>query len=114
MPSPSKHSKLSPSKSNIWLNCSYSSLFMDGETNEKSEVAEFGTQCHELGAALISKALHVTNYDEEFKTIEEVKEGLSMYSAEMQDIADGYADYAVNAYEFEKKRSKKEPLVVIE
>ncbi|MBR3891462.1 MAG: DUF2800 domain-containing protein [Bacilli bacterium] len=114
MPSPSKHSKLSPSKSNIWLNCSYSSLFMDGETNEKSEVAEFGTQCHELGAALISKALHVTNYDEEFKTIEEVKEGLSMYSAEMQDIADGYADYAVNAYEFEKKRSKQEPLVVIE
>ena len=114
MPSPTRHSRLSPSKSNIWLNCSFSTKFMDGETNEKSDVAEFGTQCHELGAALIAKSLRVVNYDEEFKTIEEVKSGLSMYSDEMQEIADGYADFVVKEYEFERKRSGKEPLVVIE
>ena len=83
---------------------------MDGETNEVSEAAEFGTQCHELGAALIAKSLRITNYDEEFKTIEEVKEGLSLYSQEMQEIADGYADFVVKEYEFERLKTQNQQL----
>ena len=112
---PTKHSKkLRSSSSERWLNCPYSVTFPETEPQEISEAAEFGTQCHELGAALICKALHVASYDTEYKTIEEVKEGLNLYSDEMQEIADSYADYVVNAYEFERKRSKQDPLVVVE
>ena len=40
---------------------------------------------------------------------------LDMYSEEMQEIADGYADFVVQTIEFEKKkRSETNPLVVIE
>ena len=33
---------------------------------------------------------------------------------DMQEIADGYADFVIQTIEFEKKRSETEPLVVIE
>lgn len=113
--SPTTHSrKYSPSKSGTWLNCPLSTLFNDGSGQESSPQAEFGTQCHELGAALISKSLHLIDYDSEVKTIDELIKELDMYSPEMQEIADGYADFVISTIEFEKKRSDAEPLVVIE
>lgn len=112
---PTKHSKrFKCSSSERWLNCPFSVTFPDTEPHEISESAEFGSQVHTLGAALIAKSLGVVNYDEENKTIDEVKLDLSMYSDEMQEIADGYADYAVSVYDFEKAHSKNEPLVMIE
>jgi CRISPR/Cas system-associated exonuclease Cas4 (RecB family) len=113
--SPTVHSrKYSPSKSSIWLNCPLSTVFNDGTNQETSPQAEFGTQCHELGAALVSKSLGLVDYDSEVKPIDELIKELDMYSDEMQDIADGYADYIVNTIEYEKKRSETEPFVVIE
>lgn len=113
--SPTIHSrKYSPSKSSTWLNCALSTLFNDGTNQESSPQAEFGTQCHELGAALISKSLNLIDYDSEVKPIDELIKELDMYSDEMQEIADGYADFVINTFEFEKKRSDIEPLVVIE
>ena len=113
--SPTIHSrKYSPSKSSTWLNCPLSTLFNDGTSQESSPQAEFGTQCHELGAALISKSLNLIDYDSVVKPIEELIKELDMYSDDMQEIADGYADFVINTIEFEKKRSDSEPLVVIE
>lgn len=113
--SPTIHSrKYSPSKSSTWLNCPLSTIFNDGTSQESIPQAEFGTQCHELGAALISKSLNLIDYECEVKPIEELIKELDMYSDEMQEIADGYANFVINAMEFEKKRSDIEPLVVIE
>jgi len=113
--SPTIHSrKYSPSKSSTWLNCPLSTIFNDGTSQESSPQAEFGTQCHELGAALISKSLNLIDYDSVVKPIEELIKELDMYSDDMQEIADGYADFVINTIEFEKKRSDSEPLVVIE
>lgn len=115
MPTPTSHSrKYSPSKSSTWLNCPLSTLLNDGSSQETNPQAEFGTQCHELGAALISKSLSLVDYDSETKTVEDVIKGLDMYSDEMQEIADGYADFVIQAIEFERKRSDDEPLIVIE
>lgn len=113
---PVKHSKIySPSKSSIWMNCPLSTFYNDGSIKEEvNPLAEFGTQCHELGAALISKSLNLTDYDDEFKSIEEVINDLDMYSDDMQSIADGYADYIINLVEFEKKQSDSDQFVVIE
>ena len=115
MPTPTSHSrKYSPSKSSTWINCALSTLLNDGSSQESNPQAEFGTQCHELGAALISKSLSLVDYDSEIKTVEDVIKGLDMYSEEMQEIADGYADFVIQVIEFERKRSDDEPLIVIE
>lgn len=112
---PTIHSrKYSPSKSGTWLNCPLSTLLNDGENDEINPRAEFGTQCHELGSALISKSLKLFDYENDNKSIEELIEGLDMYSDEMQEIADGYADYVMKTFEFEKSQSDDEPLIVIE
>ena len=113
--SPTIHSrKYSPSKSSTWLNCPLSTLLNDGSSQESNPQAEFGTQCHELGAALISKSLNLIDYDSEVKSVEDVIKELDMYSEEMQEIADGYADFVIQTIEFEKKRTDTEPLIVIE
>ncbi|RJX23744.1 MAG: DUF2800 domain-containing protein [Acholeplasma sp.] len=113
--SPTIHSrKYSPSKSSTWLNCPLSTLLNDGSSQETNPQAEFGTQCHELGAALIGQSLNLIDYDSELKPIEEVIKDLDMYSEEMQEIADGYADFVIQTIEFDKKRTDTEPLIVIE
>ncbi|MBE0700133.1 MAG: DUF2800 domain-containing protein [Acholeplasmataceae bacterium] len=113
--SPTVHSrKYSPSKSGTWLNCPLSTLLNDSSNQETNPQAEFGTQCHELGASLITKSLNLVDYDSETKPIEALIKELDMYSEEMQEIADGYADFVVQTIEFEKKRSETNPLVVIE
>jgi len=113
--SPTIHSrKYSPSKSSTWLKCPLSTYYNDGSNQESSLPAEFGTQCHELGAALISQSLNLIDYDIEAKPIDELIKELDMYSDDMQEIADGYADFIIKTVEFEKKRSDDEPLVVIE
>ena len=112
---PSKHSKkYAPSKSSTWLVCGLSTLLNDGSSNESNEASIFGSQCHELGASLICKSLKIINYDEETKSPEEVIKELDKYTPEMQEIADGYANFVVNAVEYEKRRSNSDPLVVVE
>ena len=112
---PEKHSRrYAPSKSSIWLNCPLSTLLNDGSSNEQSEASLFGTQCHELGAALISKSLNIVDYEKEEEPIEEIIKRLDMYTPEMQELADSYANYATNAVDFEKRRTGSAPLVVVE
>ena len=69
---PQKHSKLfSPSKSSLWLQCFLSTVFNDGSNEESSEVAEFGSECHELGSVQIANALGITDYEGNAKSVEE-------------------------------------------
>src|SRR5690554_4427479 len=113
--SPTIHSKkYSPSKSVTWLNCPLSTLLNDGGDQEINPRAEFGTQCHELGSALISKSLKLFDYENNAQDIDELIKGLDMYSDEMQEIADGYADFVIRTFEFEKSQAEDEPLIVIE
>lgn len=115
MPKPSEHSrKYSPSKSSTWLNCPLSTLLNDGSSQESNPQAEFGTQTHELGAAMICDSLKLVDYDHEQKSVEEVIKGLSLYSDEMRNLASGYVNFVISNYEFEKKRSDIEPLIVVE
>ena len=113
--SPTTHSrKYSPSKSNIWLNCPLSTLLSDGSGDEISPQAEFGTQTHELGSALINRSLNLLDYDSKTRSIEDLIKDLDMYSPEMKEIPDGYADFVVKTFEFERNRTEDEPLIVIE
>lgn len=115
MPSPSTHSrKYSPSKSATWLSCPLSTLLNDGTNDETNPQAEFGTECHELGASMICNSLKLTSYDEDLKPVDELIKELSLYSDEMHELASGYADFVINRLEFEKKRSEFEPLIVVE
>ena len=112
---PQRHSKVfSPSKSALWLNCYLSTIFADGNGNETSEQAEFGTECHELGSLQIAKALDIKDYDEEEKTAEEAIREFKHYSPEMQEIADKYTSFVVSTVEFETSRSKDKPIALLE
>lgn len=112
---PQKHSRLySPSKASIWLKCYLSTVFNDGSSDESSEVAEFGSECHELRSIQISNALGVSDYEENTKSAAEAIKGFKHYDESMQKIADKYTEFVVSTYEYEKANSKEKPLVLIE
>lgn len=112
---PQKHSRLySPSKASIWLKCYLSTVFNDGSSDESSEVAEFGSECHELGSIQISNALGVSDYEGDIKSAVEAIKGFKHYDENMQEIADKYTEFVVSTYEYEKANSKEKPLVLIE
>ena len=86
---PQVHSKIfAPSKSMIWLQCCLSTVFNDGNNDESSEVAEFGSECHELGSIQISNALGVSDYEGDIKSAAEAIKSFKHYDENMQEIAD--------------------------
>lgn len=112
---PQKHAKIfSPSKSSLWLQCYLSTVFNDGQNDESNEAAEFGTECHELGSLQIVKALGISDYEGNAKSIEEAIKGFKHCDGSMQEIANKYTDFAVSTYEYEKANSKEKPLILIE
>lgn len=112
---PQKHAKIfSPSKSSLWLQCYLSTVFNDGQNDESNEAAEFGTECHELGSLQIVKALGISDYEGNAKSIEEAIKCFKHYDGSMQEIANKYTDFAVSTYEYEKANSKEKPLILIE
>lgn len=112
---PQKHAKIfSPSKSSLWLQCYLSTVFNDGQNDESNEAAEFGTECHELGSLQIVKALGISDYEGNAKSIEEAIKDFKHYDGSMQEIANKYTDFAVSTYEYEKANSKEKPLILIE
>ena len=63
---PQIHSKkYSPSKSAIWTKCALSTLLNQGDDSFDSEVAQFGSESHELAKAELAEALHVRDYEED-------------------------------------------------
>ena len=100
-----KHAFLSASASHRWINCPPSAKLCKGIKDESSPYAQEGTDCHELCAYLVEKALG--------RDVEDPTENLTYYSGEMQNCAEEYRDYVLEQFERSKKFCS-DPMVFIE
>lgn len=101
----SKHAFLSASASHRWLNCPPSAKLCKSIKDESSSYALEGTDCHELCAFLVEKALG--------RNAADPTENLSYYNAEMQSCAEEYRNFVLEQYERSKAYCP-DPMVFIE
>lgn len=90
-----KHAYLSASASHRWLACPPSAKLCANITVQTSEYAQQGTDCHELCAYLVEKALG--------RAVTDPTENLTFYDAEMQNCAEEYRDYVLEQIETAKE-----------
>ena len=100
-----KHAFLSASASHRWLNCPPSAKLCESIPDQSSPYAQEGTDCHELCAYLVEKAL---GHD-----VRDPTEGLSFYNAEMQNCAEEYCEYVLQQLEAAKQYCP-DPMIFIE
>ena len=100
-----KHAYLSASASHRWLACPPSAKLCANIADQSSEYAQQGTDCHELCAYLVEKALGRAGTDP--------TENLTFYDAEMQSCAEEYRNYILEQIETTKKLCQ-DPQVMIE
>lgn len=101
----SKHAYLSASASHRWLACPPSAKLCANIPDQASEYAQQGTDCHELCAYLVEKALG--------REVIDPTENLTYYDAEMQNCAEEYRNYVLEQIEATKEFCKN-PQVMIE
>lgn len=100
-----KHACLSASASHRWLACPPSAKLCASIPDQASEYAQQGTDCHELCAYLVEKALG--------RDVPDPTESLTYYDAEMQNCAEEYRNYVLEQIEAAKEFCK-DPQVMIE
>ena len=100
-----KHAYLSASASHRWLACPPSAKLCANIADQTSEYAQQGTDCHELCAYLVEKALG--------RAVTDPTESLTFYDAEMQNCAEEYRNYVLEQIEAAKEFCK-DPQVMIE
>ena len=100
-----KHAYLSASASHRWLACPPSAKLCANIQDQASEYAQQGTDCHELCAYLVEKALG--------REVIDPTENLIYYDAEMQNCAEEYRNYVLEQIEAAKEFCK-DPQVMIE
>lgn len=100
-----KHAFLSASASHRWLNCPPSAKLCEGIEDRSSPYAQEGTDCHELCAYLVEKALGIDTRDP--------TDSLEYYNAEMQNCAEEYCNFVLEQIENAKTYCK-DPKVMIE
>ena len=100
-----RHAFLSASASYRWINCPPSAKLCEGMPDEPSTYAQEGTDCHELCAYLVEKALG--------KDVQDPTGHLSYYSEEMQSCAEEYCSYVMEQYAKAKEYCK-DPAIFIE
>ena len=100
-----KHAYLSASASHRWLACPPSAKLCANIADQTSEYAQQGTDCHELCAYLVEKALG--------RVVTDPTENLTFYDAEMQICAEEYRNYVLEQIEAAKEFCK-DPQVMIE
>ena len=100
-----KHAYLSASASHRWLACPPSAKLCANIQDQVSEYAQQGTDCHELCAYLIEKALG--------REVIDPTDNLTYYDAEMQNCAEEYRNYVLEQIEAAKEFCK-DPQVMIE
>lgn len=100
-----KHAYLSASASHRWLACPPSAKLCANILDQASEYAQQGTDCHELCAYLVEKALG--------RDVIDPTENLTYYDAEMQNCAEEYRNYILEQIEAAKEFCKN-PQVMIE
>lgn len=100
-----KHALLSASSADRWLHCPPSARLCEGYEDKGSDYAAEGTDAHTLCESRLKQALGM-------KTKDPV-EDLSWYNTEMEDCANGYADYVLELLE-QAKQTCSDPVVMIE
>ena len=100
-----KHAYLSASASHRWLACPPSAKLCANIADQTSKYAQQGTDCHELCAYLVEKALG--------RAVTDPTENLTFYDAEMQNCAEEYRNYVLEQIEVAKEFCK-DPQVMIE
>ena len=100
-----KHSFLSASASHRWINCPPSAWLCEEYADRPSEYAQEGTDCHELCAYKVEKALG--------RSAKDPTENLTYYSQEMEDCADGYCAFVMEEVAKARERCA-DPLVLVE
>lgn len=100
-----KHAFLSASASHRWLNCPPSAKLCESLPDQSSTYAQEGTDCHELCAYLVEKALG--------RDVTDPTKHLSYYNAEMQNCAEEYCNFVLEQLE-EAKIHCKDPQVIVE
>ena len=100
-----KHAYLSASASHRWLACPPSAKLCANIADQTSKYAQQGTDCHELCAYLVEKALG--------RAVTDPTENLTFYDAEMQNCAEEYRNYVLEQIEAAKEFCK-DPQVMIE
>lgn len=100
-----KHSFLSASASHRWINCPPSARLCEEYADRPSEYAQEGTDCHELCAYKVEKALG--------RRVKDPTENLTYYSQEMEDCADGYCAFVMEEVAKARERCS-DPLVLVE
>ena len=98
-----KHSLLSASASHRWLNCPPSARLCEEYEDKPSEYAQEGTDCHELCAYKVEKALG--------HRVKDPTENLTYYNSEMEDCAEWYCSFVMEQVAEAKKRCA-DPLVL--
>lgn len=86
----STHAFLSPSASHRWLACPPSAKLCAKAADQSSEYAKQGTDAHSLCAYLIEKELG--------RDVSDPTKDLGYYDQEMQQCAEGYADFVMEEY----------------
>jgi len=108
------HSVLAPS-SREWIKCGFSAKFLATKGDDTNDAAEFGTECHALAEAYIRQSLNLIDYDAtKTVSIDELKASFKHYDAEMEKLANGYANYVVSTVDFEERRVGVKPVVLLE
>ncbi|RRG07470.1 MAG: DUF2800 domain-containing protein [Lactobacillus sp.] len=100
-----KHAYLSASSAHRWLACPKSAALNAKLPDESSPYAAEGTDCHELCAYEVEKALG--------RDVKDPTEDLSYYNTEMQNSADSYRDYVLEQLD-EAKKLCRDPTVYVE
>nr|DAL78641.1 MAG TPA: Protein of unknown function (DUF2800) [Caudoviricetes sp.] len=100
-----KHAYLSASASHRWLACPPSAKLCANIADQSSEYAQQGTDCHELCAYLVEKALG--------RAVTDPTENLTFYDVEMQNCAEEYRNYVLEQIEAVKELCQ-DPQVMIE
>jgi hypothetical protein len=99
------HAYLSASASHRWLACPPSAKLCANIADQTSEYAQQGTNCHELCAYLVEKALG--------RNAADPTENLTFYDAEMQNCAEEYRNYVLEQIEAAREFCK-DPQIMIE
>ena len=90
-----EHAPLSASSAYRWLNCPRSVRECEGHEERASPYAQEGTDCHELCAYLVEKALG--------REAADPTGNLDYYNQEMQECAEGYCTYVMEQVEEAKR-----------
>lgn len=112
---PNKHSLLSPSSSKVWLyECPAMPNLSKGFDSVPTEATIFGSECHLYAETYLKKVLGIIEFDEASKSLEELKSKLQFYSPELVSIAQIYIEKILDEVRYEKKRTGKEPIILLE